>query len=153
MHEYPAVLQGMGIGEEGQQIGAVARGEGSGRGDDLKARVAKSLCRARHVPGMGDEVDAPYTCLLEHVVAQARILPRVVRSAFRPLNRHGEFILQYSFHLRCFGEVVSSRSAAGDQDRFAGCALQYRGEAKALQGLLADRIAAIFRRAEICAAA
>src|SRR5690606_3813096 len=54
----PALAQGVCAGQEVEQRGAPAGAVRGGRGDDLESRAPESEPGARHVPGIGDEIDA-----------------------------------------------------------------------------------------------
>jgi hypothetical protein len=65
-----------------------------------------------------------------------------------------ELLFQHGAHLPGFAGLSADRFAAADQNRFAGCALQFGSVTYPLQGQITGRVVArIFRCMKITAAA
>src|SRR5574338_707084 len=84
--EQAAVTQRPGVRQKVEQGEPKPGGVVGGRRNHVESRILKSEARARHVPGVGHEVDAA-DAFTEHRPAEAGVLQRIARLRFRPPHR------------------------------------------------------------------
>ncbi|MNC18166.1 hypothetical protein D3C75_660620 [compost metagenome] len=143
MEQQPALPQRLALRQPAAQRPAIGHAEkAQRRRHHLEAVALEAPARPRHVPGLGDQHDAPHPRVAQQRRTERGVFPGGAAAPFLPARHHAEVLLQHLGKQLGLARRRAEVQAATGEDRQAAGPVQARRQTGALQRQQARLIAA-----------